>query len=172
MSQVLNSKHHGPVEFDRTWAMGQSHVGKLTGGGYAHVPSGRALTSKEDGLSAIPPGPHQQEFLEWWENKDKKPVEELKRKVVVNPDGSYSFDDGSDIENAQDLIGYFGSGDALEQALRWFARELVRREEVAKAVTTKAGQLAGKGKGGPKKTGSPATSPPVENAPPEVGIKE
>jgi len=149
-------------------------VGLLTGGGYAHT-SGHPLTRKEDGLDAIPAGAHQEAFLEWWENKDKKPVEEIKKKIIVNPDGSYSFDDGSDIVNAQDLIGYFGSGDALEQALRWFARELVRREDVAKAATSKAGQFAAKAKGtgaGPKKFGSPATRPAQPNATPEVAVKE
>jgi len=173
MGQVLNSKHNGPVEFDQTWAMGQSHVGLLTGGGYAHVPTGRPLARKEDGLDAIPPGPAQEAFLEWWENKDKKPVEEIKKKIIVNPDGSYSFDDGTDILNAQDLIGYFGSGEALEQALRWFANELVRRDAVAKAATTKAGHFATKARTtAAKQTGKPATSPPQETGPPEVAVKE
>jgi len=174
MGQVLNTKQFGPVEFDRTWAMGQVHVGLLTGGGYAHT-SGHALTRLEDGLAAIPAGVHQEEFLEWWENKDKKPVEELKRKIIVNPDGAYSFDDGAPIEKAEELIGYFGSGDALEQALRWFARELVRREDVAKAFTTKAGQSAAKAKGagsGAKHHGSPSTRPAQPNATPEVALKE
>jgi hypothetical protein len=47
MGQVLNSKHNGPVEFEQTWAMGQSHVGLLTGGGYAHVPPGGLWQGKK-----------------------------------------------------------------------------------------------------------------------------
>jgi len=179
--QVIRSKIYGEVSFEKTFVMGMVHVGKLAGGGYAHV-SGHALTSKDEGLAAIPPGKEQAEFLQWWVNKDRVPEEAIMRRIIVNPDGSYSFDDGESIEKAEDLIKYFGSGDALEQALRWFAGELVRRAEVEKAMGTKAGSMAvasknqvpGKAKKGPapKITGRPATEPPMQSTEPEVAIKE
>lgn len=177
MPFVFHSKQFGEVSFETTWAMGQVHIGLLVGGGYAHI-SGHPLSRKEDGLAAIPPGPEQDAFLEWWENKDKQPIQEITRRIIVNPDGAYSFDDGTPIEKAEQLIGYFGSGDALEQALRWFARELIRREEIEKARASKAGGMGTKAKAdkpkpsGAKKTGSPAQAPPETTAPPEVSIKE
>lgn len=181
MPQVLFSKQFGELSFSKTWAMGQTHLGLLTGGGYSHL-SGHPVKSIDEGLEAIPPGPDRDAFMEWFQNKDKVPEEAIKRRIIVNPDGSYSFDDGSPIEKAEDLIGYFGSGDALEQALRWFAQELLRRSEVEKAKTSKAGAMGAAAKGdkkekapkgpAPKGTGKPATAPPEQPEQPEVALKD
>lgn len=176
MPQTLFSKQFGELNFVRTWAMGQTHIGLLAGGGYAHL-SGHPVTSKDEGFAAIPPGSHLDAFLEWFDNKDKVSVEEVKRRIIVAPDGSYVFDDGAPIEKAEDLMAYFGSGDALESALKWFAKELVRRDDVAKAKTTKAGAMAAAAKEGkkekaPKVTGKPATSPPEQPGEPEVALKD
>jgi len=172
MTQIVQTKYLGEVEFEAQWSQGQLTIGKLKGGGYAYL-SGQPVKNVEE-LRNVLPQPYLNEAIEYFENLNKMPVEELKRRIIINPDGSYTFDDGGAIDRAEDLIGYFGSGDALEQALRWFARELVRREEVQRlAETTKAGGLAVKGKATkPKVTGQPASGPAAAATEPEVSIKE
>lgn len=146
MAQILKSKDYGEISFEKTYIQGQLHIGKLTGGGYAHV-SGHPLRDMEEGLEAIPPGPDRQEFLKWWDEKDNPPEEAVKRKIMISPEGDYVFDDGADgapIEKAEDLIQYFGTGEALEQALRWFGTELLKREKAEKAASEALSSKAGK----------------------------
>lgn len=141
MGQILRSKEFGEVEFDKTFVGNGLHLGKLTGGGYAHI-SGHPINSKDELLAAIGPGKDRDEAIHWWLNKDALSEKPPERRIVVNPNGDYEFDDGDPITSAQDLIGYFGSGDALEQALRWFAKELMKREQLEKET---ADLLEGKG---------------------------
>lgn len=144
MAQILKSKDYGEISFEKTFIQGQLHIGRLTGGGYAHV-SGHPLRDKEEGLDAIPPGPDRQEFLKWWDEKDNPSAEAVKRKIMISPEGDYVFDDGAPIEKAEDLIQYFGTGEALEQALRWFGAEMLKREKAekgaAEALSSKAGKM-------------------------------
>ena len=142
MSQIIKTKQFGPVEFgDKQWTMGTTTIGVLAGGGYAYL-NGHMVESKDALIRCIPSGPDLAKALDWWENKDKIQPDEIQRRIVVLPDNSYAFEDGSPIESATDLLNYFGPGDALEAALRWFAKELVRREEVEQAKDTRAGDIA------------------------------
>lgn len=147
MGQILRSKQYGDIEFDRTFVGNGLHIGKLTGGGYAHI-SGQPISSKDELLSAIGPGKDREEAVYWWINKDALAEKKPERRIVVNPNGDYEFDDGEPITSAQELISYFGSGDAVEQALRWYAKDQMKKEAIEKEVEgildTKAGKIGAK----------------------------
>lgn len=140
MSQILKTKKYGEIEVDRSYVNGLDHVAKLTGGGYCHI-SGHPVDSPSILKKCIPAGKDLKEALDWFENKDKIPIEAVAKRIVINPDGSYAFDDGSEIENAADLIRHINDADALNAAVRWFAKELERRESVVTGSDTKVGAI-------------------------------
>ena len=146
--QVLHTKNYGSVSFERTWIAGDLHIGKLTGGGYAHL-SGLPVKGKKELRIAIPAGPQLEEALEWFDKKDA-PQEAPVKKVVVSQDGSYAFDDGSPVTSLQELVQHMPSGPAMDAALEWFSGEKKKKEGAKAVVASKAGQAAAKVRAMPK----------------------
>lgn len=172
MPQILRTKHFGEVRFEKTFLNGNLHIGRLVGGGYCHV-TGHPITIKKDGINAITTQADREDFVRWWEQKDQPPVEEVQRLIVVQPDGSYAFDDGEPITSAEEIIQYCAPGLAQEQILRWFAGELVRREkEAKKAGETIIGQIRQDAAGAVGKKGKPLHVKDAGKAAEEVAIRE
>ncbi len=143
MPQRIHTKKYGPIDFVRTWASAEGgHVGLLVVGGYAHL-SGHPVTQKEHLETLIPAGSHLDAALEWWENKDKPT--ESERSIMLRSDGSYSWNDGTEIENAADVMTVLPVGTQLDAVLTWFYQSKVLavppEEEVkpAKELTPEPG---------------------------------
>ncbi len=135
--QVINTKHFGPVEFKRTWVADEGrHVGLLAKGGYAHL-TGHPVVKEQDLIELIPKGEELDAALEWWKNRDKiKETPETKR-IMLELDGSYRWEDGSPITAAADIMTALPPGPQLEAVLAWFHAQHVAGEvekEVEKKV--------------------------------------
>jgi hypothetical protein len=119
MSQKIYTKQFGDIEFERTFVEGTLHLGKLVGGGYLHI-TGQPIDSEKELRGAIPRGPELDAALDWYRHKDDKPAVEAPRNVVIKPDGSYAFDDGSPIKTITELVQSIAPGPALDAAVMWF----------------------------------------------------
>jgi len=141
MGQKIHTKHYGTVEFEQTWSCDGLHIGRLTDGGYAHL-TGLPVQSKDEIIRAIPSGPEQEAALHWWEHRNDPVEEESENRIVMNRDGSYSFEDGSPIESYADITQNTSPGPGQDAMLVWFSEELQRRKGVQTAAETKAGAKA------------------------------
>jgi hypothetical protein len=131
MSQIIKTKQFGEVEFEKSWAVSNGkHIGKLANGrGYLHF-TGQPISTLKELQEVIPPGPDLDEAVAWWRNKDKRrdDSELPDKKVVINPDGSCAFDDGSPIESVADLFNAIPRGPMLDAAVAWFTEDAKKRK--------------------------------------------
>lgn len=182
--QELHTKHRGSWKFIQTWSDNGVHLGLLPEGGYAHV-NGLSIESPNDfrmsmagDLKAL------EAALYWWEHKDELAAQAVERFIIIKPDGTYEYDDGSPITDPAELMRYFANDkEAQKSALTWFAKKMVAEEaagaELAKARQTKAGKTASAIKG-KKTTTRKANEPPTVTAKeppplvkePEVALKD
>ena len=165
MGQKIHTKNFGTVEFEQTWAAEGLHIGRLTDGGYAHL-TGLPVQSPDELIQCIPSGPDQEAALHWWEHRNDPVDEESSNRIVMNKDGSYSFEDGSAIETYSDITNNTAPGPGQDAMLAWFAAELQRRKGVEAAADTKAGATAKSVKKPPakkaKKQAVPRSAAPTE----------
>jgi len=140
MAQRLITKHYGPIEVEKSWNVGAQHIGKLVGGGYVYL-TGLPVKTKQELKAIIPPGPDLDEALEWFDSPDKFSETRIKR-LMLNPDGSYEFDDGSPVESVSDLVKHLQEGPALDAALTWFVKAQEAKKGVQAEVKTKVGKAA------------------------------
>lgn len=144
--QIINTKHYGPVEFERTWVATEGrHIGLLAAGGYAHL-TGHPVTRQSDLLDVIPAGKDQKEALEWWKNRDKVKETKSAKRIMLEPDGSYRWEDGSPITNAADIMTALPQGPQQEAVLAWFhtqhAEQRVEKEAEVDRTASAVKKLA------------------------------
>jgi hypothetical protein len=136
MPQLLHTGRFGTIEVEKSWVETNLHICKLTQGGYVYV-SGLPVTSEADLRKAIPAGPEREAALQWLANREL-PEETPKKRIVVNPDGSCAFEDGSPVENISDILNHIPPGPFQDAAYRWLqekkAQEKALQEKAAKAV--------------------------------------
>lgn len=135
--QILKTKQFGDITFEKTWVDGSIHIGRLAGGGYLHV-TGQPIASEHEIRAAIPKGPHLDDALRWYKDRDKEP-EGVKRRIMINNDGSYAFDSGDPVVNLTELIQCIPPGPALDAAIMWFTEH----HKTVKAEQAEA-RIAGK----------------------------
>ena len=157
MAQIINTKHFGPIEFEKTWVSSDSgHIGLLVTGGYAHL-TGQPVTKKRHLIDLIPDEKEQKKALEWWDNRDKIKETKKTKRIMLEVDGSYKWEDGSPITTAADILTSLPPGPQQEAVLAWFhtqhAEQKVEKEteedRTASAVKELAKEVAQK----QKKTG-------------------
>ena len=169
MAQILKHDVIGLMEYEVTFAkVSGVHIGRLTNGSYCHV-GGNPIKSEDELREAIPPGPELERALKWWADKDNPQAEAPKKHLIVRPDGSYAFDDGSEIQSASELIAHLSPGPALEAALKWYGLELTRREAERKAAEEAEESPAGMVAKSLLNRGKQAPMPPTAGMPPATG---
>lgn len=155
MSQKIFTKNFGEIIFERTFVEGPLHIGKLVGGGFLHV-TGQPIDSEKELRAAIPRGPELDAALDWFRHKDDVPEGEVVRQVVIKPDGSYKFDDGSPIKSITELVQSIAPGPALDAAVMWF----MERHQAAKQHLAEVKASGSK----PQGMTQPEKKPPVRKA--------
>lgn len=138
MAQLIHTKHRGDHVFSRTWVLSDGrHLGQLSGGGYAYL-SGILVDKRQDLIDVIPSGPDQEKALAWWDNADQELEEKEYKKVLLDVDGEFKWEDGSPIESAQSLIENLPRGSNLDMLLAWFHNKehekTVAKEKAKKAL--------------------------------------
>lgn len=120
MGQTIHTKARGDHTFRKTWVSSDGrHIGALVGGGYAYL-SGLLVTKKEDLTELIPVGPEREKAYAWWDNKDQELEEKQIKRIILDTDGEFKWEDGSPIVSAQSLIENLPRGEKLDMMLAWF----------------------------------------------------
>ncbi|MCL6547170.1 MAG: hypothetical protein K6T61_18325 [Bryobacteraceae bacterium] len=135
--QLLHTGNYGTIEVEKSWVEGSLHICKLANGGYAYV-SGLPVTSEAELKKAIPPGPDRDEALSWL-HRSSEPAAPPPKRMIINPDGSCAFDDGSPVENVSDILAHIPPGPFQDAAYKWLQEKL----EKQKAAVAKAAKPAG-----------------------------
>jgi hypothetical protein len=119
--QALDTGRFGVIHVLQTWVMRDKKISKLSNGAYVHT-TGLPIASKKEITEVIPPGPSQDEALYWFDHRDENP-EDPGRRITMNPDGSFAFDDGSPITSIAEITQALTSGPHQEVVIRWFIKE-------------------------------------------------
>lgn len=142
MPQILHTKDFGDIEVVRSFVKGNLHIVELTNGAYAHS-SGLPVQSKDELREAIPKGHALDKALHWWEHRNDE-TEAPKRRILIQPDGTIAFDDGTPVTSISEIIEYVPRGPFLDAAIAAFTTMKGIAQEEAKAAQTFAGKTAKK----------------------------
>jgi len=142
MPQILHTKDFGDIEVVRSFVKGNLHIVELTNGAYAHS-SGLPVQSKDELREAIPKGPALDKALHWWEHRNDE-VEAPKRSILIRPDGTLAFDDGTPVRTISEIIEHIPRGPFLDAAIKTFTAMQEKIQEEEKAAQTVAGKVARK----------------------------
>lgn len=153
MGQLIYTKQFGTLEVERSFHEPPYHIAKCTNGAYVHI-SGLPVNNKAELRKAIPVE-YLQEALDWFDHRHETEGTPPLR-VIVNPDGSCEFEDGSSIESTSQLVQALKPGPMLDAALLWFTKQQIAKEEGEKAPPKKkavapAVKVSGMKKTSPKK---------------------
>jgi hypothetical protein len=119
--QTLDTGRFGQIQVVQTWAMKGKSISKLANGAFVHT-TGLPISSKKEITEVIPPGPEQDEALYWFDHRHDEP-EEQGRRIVMNPDGSFAFEDGTAIASITEITQALKPGPHQEVVIRWFIAE-------------------------------------------------
>lgn len=143
MPQIIKTAHYGDLEFEKSWANENRHIGKLVNGGYCFI-SGQPILYRNDIERTIPTGKDLEDALLWFENKDSYEAMAKRRCIVIMPDGSFSFDDGSPVTSYSDIVNNLPQGELQDAALRWWAMRDREKKELEEDKESIVGKLAEK----------------------------
>lgn len=131
MSQKLFTKRFGMIEVERSWQNDKHHIAKLTNGAYCYI-DGLPIRDKSE-LSAVLTGEDLAAALEWFDHRHDE-EEAPPRRILIEPDGTAVFEDGTPVESPSDLVQALKPGPMLDAALMILTRKLDAKNEAMKAV--------------------------------------
>lgn len=133
----------GKMEVEQSWVDSKTltHIVKLAGGGYAHS-TGLPIKTEDELREGIKDKKALEEALEWFRNRDNEAAK--KRAFKLNPDGEWTFDDGSPIESLGDIISNTVPGPAQDALYAWFKEREKREAEAQEIKRTALGKAAEK----------------------------
>lgn len=140
MTQLLHTGRFGTIEVEKSWVDGNLHICKLAKGGYVYA-SGLPVTSDGDLRKVIPAGPEREEALRWLENREAEPAEPQKH-IVVLPDGSCQFSDGSPVEDVSDILKHIPPGPFQDAAYKWLQEKKAQEKKLQELAAKASGQAA------------------------------
>jgi hypothetical protein len=121
VAQTLDTGRFGQIQVVQTWVMKGKSISKLANGAFVHT-TGLPIASKKEITEVIPPGPEQDEAVYWFDHRHDEP-EEQGRRIVMNPDGSFAFEDGTPIASITEITQALKPGPHQEVVIRWFIAE-------------------------------------------------
>ena len=131
--QTINTKYYGPISFEKTWVSSDGrHIGKLTKGGYAHL-SGSIITNEQDLMDLIPSVKERDAAIKWFKQKDEPNEQIAAKSLLLRSDGSYLWEDGTEVTDVTEVYNALPKGPQLEAVLVWF-RAKSAKEEAAQAT--------------------------------------
>jgi hypothetical protein len=148
MPQIISTKN-GVIEVERSWSDGPHHIALLTNGAYCHI-TGLPVRDKKE-LRDVLSGEELEKALHWFDHRHEEDTK-ASRRIILEPDGTPIFEDGTPVESPSDLYQFFKPGPVLDAAIKALVLKLEAREKAQKLAQTKAGKAARK-LAGPKKGG-------------------
>ncbi len=121
-AQMLDTGRFGQIQVVQTWVMRERSISKLSNGAYVHT-TGLPVTNKKEIQEVIPAGPVQDEALYWFEHRHDEPEQGPGRRIVMDPDGAFAFEDGSSITSITEITQALKPGPHQEVVIRWFIGE-------------------------------------------------
>jgi hypothetical protein len=119
MPQRIETRDRGSFLVEKTWIKsGEGHVSKLVGGGYCKG-GGQPILKASELKNVIPKGEELNEAMEWFANRGKISAKSP-RSIVIAPDSSLHFDDGTPITSMSDIMANLAPGPMMEMALKIF----------------------------------------------------
>ncbi len=134
MTQILNTKHSGPLHLVRSWmGYGQRHIAELVGGGYSRV-DGTPVQSVDE-LTAVIPMPALAKALAWWEHRDDaQPVEPTRAVLFVRGAPCYA-DTGAELNSLNEVLSAFPDQNPFrDAALTWWQTKATRQHAASQAA--------------------------------------
>lgn len=125
--QILDTGRFGQIQVVQTWVMREKSISKLTNGAYIHT-SGLPVSSKKEITEVIPPGREQDEALYWFDHRDEE-QQAPGRRIIMNQDGSFVFDDGEPITSISEITQALKPGPHQEVVIRWFITEQEKKAQ-------------------------------------------
>jgi hypothetical protein len=123
--QILDTGRFGQIQVVQTWLLVGRSLCKLVDGSYCHT-SGLPISSEKELVEFIPPGPDRDAALHWFRHRHDEPAEQGRR-IVMNPDGSYEFDNGDPIESISEITRALKPGPHQEVVIRWFIAQTEKK---------------------------------------------
>lgn len=117
-TQMLDTGRFGQIHVVQTWVMREKSISKLANGAYVHT-TGLPLKNKGEITEVIPPGRDQDEALYWFEHRHETP-EVGGRRIVMDAEGNFEFEDGSPITSISEITAALKPGPHQETVIRWF----------------------------------------------------
>lgn len=126
--QTINTAHHGPMEYIRSWRdSGGKHIALLVNGSFVHF-SGSPVTLKGDLTDLITPGKDLDDALEWWKHRNDPPEGKDIQRILLSADGGYEWEDGSPIKSAADILNALPQGPQQEAVLAWHHQKTIKEK--------------------------------------------
>ncbi|MEW6385911.1 MAG: hypothetical protein AB1491_00120 [Thermodesulfobacteriota bacterium] len=168
MGQILFTKNYGEIEIEKSWAKGTAHIAKLVGGAYVHI-SGLPVQSKAELREVITDPQELAQALDWFDHRHDEPEKEPRR-LILNPDGTMIFDDGTPVTSVSEIVEAIKPGPLLDAALLSFAKQQEKEKKAQAAAKRPGGRAGKKVSQGSKKTSKPTTkeAPPKPAPQPEA----
>jgi hypothetical protein len=156
MGQFIHTKNFGSIELEHGgWQNGSFHIARCTNGAYVHI-TGLPVKAKKEFVQAGMEGADLEAAKHWFDHRGET-AENPSLRVMVEPDGSCIFEDGSPITSISQLTQALKPGPMLDAALLWFTKRHMADEgkakgkgimegakKTAKATKTKAPPVRGK----------------------------
>jgi hypothetical protein len=126
--QALDTGRFGVIHVLQTWVMRDKKISKLSNGAYVHT-TGLPIGNKKEITEVIPAGPEQDEALYWFDHREENP-EDPARRITMDSEGAFTFDDGSPITSISEITQALKPGPHQELVIRWFIQEQDKRAQV------------------------------------------
>ena len=125
--QALDTGRFGVIHVLQTWVMRDKKISKLSNGAYVHT-TGLPIGNKKEITEVIPAGPEQDEALYWFDHREENP-EDPGRRITMDSEGAFTFDDGSPITSISEITQALKPGPHQELVIRWFIQEQDKRAQ-------------------------------------------
>lgn len=162
MPQIISTKN-GTIEVERSWSEGPHHIARLTNGAYCHI-TGLPIKDKKE-LREVLTGEDLEKALHWFDHRHDEETKAARR-VILEPDGTPVFEDGTPVESPSDLYQFFKPGPVLDAAIKALVLKQEARDKAQKLAQTRAGRAAQK-LTGPKKGAGTQKKETAGKAPPK-----
>lgn len=138
MAQLIYPKNFPKIEVDRSWQNSEGHIARLTNGAYCHI-TGLPIQNESE-LRAVLTGEVLDDALDWFHNRRHQEEAETRR-IMFGKDGIPLFEDGTIVENADELYEILGPGDLFKAAMKALTKHQIAQEEESQRAATEQAQI-------------------------------